>query len=244
MDVREILIGGPVRPTRILLPAALAVALLAACNRGEEPETPETAQAPEVSAEATEPGSGAAADEPAAQPTEAAAPTPPAQPLEVARDTERRPDVEANRELAAALGLAPPDPLLVSDLLTRADVRELAQFRGELLETGLAGIEPSPNYNTIRLQADGGYGFALQLWQHDEIRQLSTHFRRLRETYFDSSTDGAGVANEAFTADFQGIRHYGFMHRASKSIAVVTCDDALCDATQLRSIAQRVANRL
>ena len=207
---------------------------LAACKREQpEPVVPEPG-APTAGAPTATDGSGVTPPTPA--------PSAPAQ--EPPTVAQRRPDVEANRELAASLGLAPPDPLLVSDLLTRAAVRELAGFRGELLETSLEGIAPSPDYNTIRLQADGGYGFALQLWQHDEVRQLSTHFRRLQETYFDSAADTAGVANEAFTADFLGIRHYGFMHRASKSVAVVTCDESLCDPTQIRALAQRVANRL
>ncbi|MFT6395552.1 MAG: hypothetical protein ACJAYU_000294 [Bradymonadia bacterium] len=180
-------------------------------------------------------------------PLEAETPTPagdPVAPIEVAPNRDRRPEVEANRNLAQRLGLAPPDPLLVSDLLTRADVRELTNFQGELLETSLAGIAPAPGYNTIRLRADGGYGFALQVWQTDELRQVAAHFRRLRETYFDSALDSSGVGNEAFTADFQGIRHYAFLHRQSKSAAVITCDRTLCDAIQIRAMAQRVGNRL
>jgi hypothetical protein len=166
------------------------------------------------------------------------------QAIEVSPNRGRRPDVSANRDLAQRLGLAPPDPLRVSHLLTRADVRELTNFQGELLETSLAGITPSPNYSTIRLRADGGYGFSLQVWQTDEIRQVSAHFRRLRETYFDSALDSSGVGNEAFTADFQGLRHYAFLHRQSKSAAVITCDRTLCDETQVRALAQRVGNRL
>jgi hypothetical protein len=96
----------------------------------------------------------------------------------------------------------------------------------------------------VRLQADGGYGLALQVWQFDELRQLSAHYRRLRETYFDARDDDGGVANEGFTGTFQGIRHQAFLHRASKSVVVVTCAETICDGLQLRAIAQRIANRL
>ena len=219
---------------------AAACSLAFACSRGEDGESVEGSGEPAVieggSEQAEAPATGPAA-EPSA-PIEAA-PT-----IEVAPNRDRRPGVDGNRDLAQRLGLAPPDPLRVSDLLTRADVRELTNFQGELLETSLAGIAPGPDYNTIRLRADGGYGFSLQLWQTDEIRQVSAHFRRLRETYFDSQLDASGVGNEAFTADFQGLRHYAFLHRQSKSAAVVTCDRTLCDETQVRALAQRVGNRL
>lgn len=229
-------------------PFALALVLClatAGCKRGgDEGETPaegsgEPAQPlnviPEGSAEAEAPSETEGSAAPAA-PTPNVDLTPP-------RDR-RDDEYQENRELAARLGLAPPDPLLVSDLLTRADVREITRFQGELAETSLEGIPSGAYYNTIRLQADGDYGFALQVWQFDEVRQLTAQFRRLRETYFDHELDSAGVGNEAFMADFQGILHYAFLHRASKSIAVVTCQRGLCDPTQTRELAQRVANRL
>ncbi len=225
-----------------LAAAALGLTLVATgCNRGgEDAETPQLAEPGAVA-----PGSGPAEPTPAAEGSAAAAPAPVAPRVEVQQPTRvRRDDVSENRELAARLGLAPPDPLLVSDLLTRADVRELTNFQGELLETSLEGISPDADYNAIRLQADGNYGFALQVWQHNEVRTLTAQFRRLSETYFDSDVDSAGVGNEAFSADFQGILHYAFLHRASKSIAIVSCQRGLCDPTQTRALAQRVANRL
>lgn len=219
----------------VLLLASAATA----CSRGEgEPEESESAPQ-EASAEA-----GETAESTQLSAEAPAAPSEPVAPIEVAPNRDRRPEVEGNRDLAERLGLAPPEPLRVSDLLTRADVRELTGFQGELLETGLAGIAPSPGYNTIRLRADGGYGFGLQVWQAEEIRQASSHFRRLRETYFDSQVESSGVGNEAFTADFQGLRHYAFLHRQSKTSAVVTCDRTLCDEVQVRALAQRVGNRL
>ena len=222
---------------RVSLIGAFLVALTG-CPGDEAPDPAEPSEA-EGSAEPTE-----AAEEPgAAEPSEAA-PTPtPAAPI-TPRVVERRPDVEANRELAERLGLAPPPPLVVADLLTRADVRELTGYTGDLLETSLEGLEPSVDYNAIRISAGTGYGFALQLWQLAEIRQVTNQFRRLRETYFAAENESAPVGNEAFAATFQGLRHYAFLHRASRSIAVLTCQDALCDAAQLRSLAQRVSNRL
>lgn len=217
--------------------AVLCIVAFVGCSRGGGDEVSEGSSEPSAEQAAASAGDPSEGELDTAV-VEAAAP------IEVAPNRERRPDVEANRDLAQRLGLAPPDPLLVSDLLTRADVRELTNFQGELLETSLAGIAPAPGYNTIRLRADGGYGFALQVWQTDELRQVAAHFRRLRETYFDSALDSSGVGNEAFTADFQGLLHYAFLHRQSKSAAVITCDRTLCDATQIRALAQRVGNRL
>lgn len=223
-----------------LLGVLFSALVLSACKRGSdgdaEADIDETQVA--LAPPATEPDEEA----PSAPPEEAQAP-PPQRPV-VPTPRDRTDDVSENRALAARLGLAPPDPLLVSDLLTRADVRELTNFEGELLETSLEGIPAGPAYNAIRLQADGGYGFALQVWQHDEIRTLAAQFTRLRETYFSSEVDASGVGNEAFSADFQGIVHYAFLHRASKSIAVVTCQRGICDPTQARNIAERVSRRL
>lgn len=219
---------------------------LVACNRGESSE------------EASDEGSGASAemgefddaapDEASPEATEPEAqPAPRAQAREQVRPRVevRRPEVEANRRLAEQLGLAPPPPLIVADLLTRADVREVTGYTGELQETTLEGIEPSTDYNAIRLAAaDKSYGFALQLWQFGETRQVTNHFRRLRETYFSQTVDGAPVGNEAFQAEFLGLHHYAFLHRASKSVAVVSCDALHCTGRQTRSMAQRVSNRL
>ncbi|MFT5994397.1 MAG: hypothetical protein ACI82G_003410 [Bradymonadia bacterium] len=218
-----------------LLSATLVISLAACSRGGEEPPASE----PEMTA------GEASGDSATAQGLEAAAATPtprtaPAQP----RVEQRRPEVEANRELAERLGLAPPPPLIVSDLLTRSDVRELTGFSGELLETSLQGLEPNEDYNAIRISADSGYGYALQLWQFAELRRASNKFRRLRETYFASEQEAAPIGNEAFSARFSALRHYAFLHRGSNSVAVVTCQESLCDREQIRSLSERVLNRL
>lgn len=225
---------------RVSLVGAFVVAL-AGCPKNDTPEPPERGEQEGTAESAASPSeeTDSVGEAAAAQP-EAAAPAAPITP----RVVERRPDVEANRELAERLGLAPPPPLVVADLLTRADVRELTGYTGDLLETSLEGLEPSVDYNAIRISAGAGYGFALQLWQLAEVRQVTNQFRRLRETYFAAENESAPVGNEAFAASFQGLRHYAFLHRASRSIAVLTCQDTLCDAAQLRSLAQRVSNRL
>ena len=230
----------PLTPLAASLAVAALATLSAGCPRKDPPAEPPPAEGsaaePAAPAEPASEGSGSGEGEPTAA---APAPAPALAPV-----VQRRPEVEESRALAAELCLAPPDPLLVADLLTRADVREVTRFEGELLETTLEGIAPSEDYNALRLQAGTGFGFALQLWQLPELRHVTDQFRRLRETYFDSTLENSPVGNEAFSADFEGIRHYAFLHRASKSIAVVTCDRALCDEPQLRALAQRVANRL
>ena len=149
-----------------------------------------------------------------------------------------------NRQLAEQLGLAPPPPLIVSDLLTRSDIREVTQYAGELQETTLDGIEPSPQYNAIRLSAgEAGYGAALQVAVRRDAPG-DEPFRRLRETYFDQNVDGTPVANEAFQASFFGLEHYAFLHRASKSVAVVSCDADVCTGRQTRTLASRASTRL
>ena len=237
--------------TRVAL-IALTLITLVACKRDDpagEPELDEGSVAAEEAADEAEPEEEAPAEAEAEEVAEAAEvaeePRRPAREAVRPRIEVRRPEVEANRQLAEQLGLAPPPPLIVSDLLTRSDIREVTQYAGELQETTLDGIEPSPQYNAIRLSAgEAGYGAALQVWQFDEMRQATNHFRRLRETYFDQNVDGTPVANEACQASFFGLEHYAFLHRASKSVAVVSCDAEVCTGRQTRTLASRASTRL
>lgn len=150
----------------------------------------------------------------------------------------------ADRELATRLGLAPPEPLRVADLLTHADIRELMQYTGDLTIATLDGLEPGPHYNALRLSAASGFGFAVQLWQEDEQRQALSRFARLQETYIDRNLDTAPVGDEAFWGEFEGIRHYAFFHRASKSVVIVSCQAELCTPDQVRAMADRIMSRL
>jgi hypothetical protein len=210
---------------------------LASCSRGssDTETTPAPAEASTEATPADNAGSGT--------PPEAGAVPPPAPtnaPL-VVRNTV----ASADRELAQRLGLAPPDPLIVSDLLTHADIRELVGYRGELTISTLPGIAPSPLYNVVRLSSDGGgYGFAVQLWRDDQERQSTARFTRLQETYIDRIPEAEPLGNEAFRGEFDGIRHYVFLHSLSRSVATVSCQSDLCDNIHLRTLAERVLSRL
>ena len=181
-----------------------------------EPELDEGSVAAEEAADEVEPEEEAPAEAEAEEVAEAARRL---QKSPVARRARR--SARASRSVgrrSRRIGSSPSSsgsrrrpPLIVSDLLTRSDIREVTQYAGELQETTLDGIEPSPQYNAIRLSAgEAGYGAALQVWQFDEMRQATNHFRRLRRTYFDQNVDGTPVANEAFQASFFGLEHYAF----------------------------------
>jgi len=150
----------------------------------------------------------------------------------------------SDRDLAIRLGLAPAEPLHIASFLTHADVREIFAFDGELTIRTLEGIEPNPSYNAVRLGADDGYGFALQLWRLDETRQVNPRYDRLRQTYITALNEDTSPADAAFTAEFEGIRHYVFAHRASRTVGAVTCQTSLCTAAQLRDLAVKVVDRL
>jgi len=216
----------------LLVPLALS-----GCRRGTDTAS-EGTSAGEPSAESS--GSGQEAPPEEASTGDAAAPTPaPNRPPVV-----RSQATSADRELATRLGLAPPEPLRVADLLTHADVRELMQYTGDLTIATLDGIEPGPYYNALRLSAGSGFGFAVQLWQEDEQRQALSRFARLQETYIDRNADTSPVGDEAFWGEFEGIRHYALFHRASKSVVIVSCQAELCTPDQVRNMADRVMSRL
>ena len=214
---------------RLFNSLALALTLCVACNGSNETdEEPDTGAAIEAAETDTAPEDEQQAVEPVQPP-----------PVE-----NRQADSSEVYDLRIRLGLAELPPVIVADLITRLDVRELVQFEGALRETSLTGIEADVNYNSIRLSADGGYGFALQLWMLDESRQVAPRYQRLRETYFQSSDMAEPLGDDSFSADFEGIRHVAFMDRASRTVGVVTCQASLCDATQLRALAQRALDRL
>lgn len=150
----------------------------------------------------------------------------------------------ADRDLAVRLGLVPPDPLVVAQLLTHADIRELVRYDGELAVRTLDGLAPSPHYNVIRLGAGEQYGFALQVWRLEEARQVAPRYDRLKETYIVATEDPTPVGDASFHGEFAGVRHHGFSHRASRSVAVVTCEATLCTQPQARALAERVLSRL
>jgi hypothetical protein len=219
---------------RIALAIAAAVAFCA-CRR-EAPTDTEASGSPEAAA----PGSGSAETPEAPAPgSGAAAPPSPTRPP-VVRTTVN----SADRELAIRLGLAPPEPLRIADLLTHADVREIMGYTGDLTIASLDGIDPDPYYNSLRLGSGTGFGFAAQLWHHDEQRQALSRFARLQETYIDRAVDTSPVGDEAFFGEFEGIRHYAFFHRASRNVAVFSCQSDLCTTEQARSMADRLASRL
>lgn len=216
---------------RILALAALLPA--AACSRGSDDGettmegTGEPAPVAEASTEPTTPS-------PAANPaTNNAVP--------VVRNTA----ASADRDLAQRLGLAPADPLIVSDLLTHADIREIVGYNGELSIATLEGVQPSEFYNAMRLaSAEGGFGFAVQLWEDEQSRQTLSRFERLQETYIDRIAETDGVGDSAFRGEFDGIRHYAFMMERARSVAVVSCQTELCNAEQVRGLAERISSRL
>jgi hypothetical protein len=229
----------PHRTLPCLLPATLGLVLLMGCSRGSGADG---AEAPPPGTEAFAPTT---TTPPEAAQAEPAAETPPT-PSTNRPPITRQPVLSQDRDLAQRLGLAPPEPLRVSDLLTHADIRELVQYTGELAVATLDGLEPEPFYNHVRLSAGEGFGFSVQLWQPPEERQAAARFERLRDTYIDRQPDAAsgGPADQAFLGEFEGIRHYAMLHRASRSAAVVSCQADLCSLEQIRLLAARIASRL
>ncbi len=219
--------------TTLRLLAIAALVSAAACSRGGDDG--------EAMAEAnSEPAPVAEASAETAPPAPAANPTP-NNPVPVVRNTA----ASADRNLAQRLGLAPADPLIVSDLLTHADIRELVGYNGELSIATLEGVQPSEFYNAMRLaSADGGFGFAVQLWEDEQARQTVSRFERLQETYIDRVAETDGIGDTAFRGEFDGIRHYAFMIERARSIAVVSCQSELCTTEQVRNLAERVSSRL
>jgi hypothetical protein len=142
------------------------------------------------------------------------------------------------------VGLTPPEPLAVSDLLTRADIREMTKFEDVLSEQVLDGVAPSPTYNALRIGSETMFGASLQVWRPLEARQAGSRFVRLKETYIAATADTTPVADEAFFGEFDETVHYAFHHKASRSVAVITCATKLCDGEKVKALADRVASRL
>jgi hypothetical protein len=229
----------------LCLLAALGVAALggaAGCNKEPKSEEPAGEASGAPAAEAS--GAAAPARPAPPPPRPPPAPTPALPPAPEPTGDRRELTSEEIYALRAIAGLAPPEPLRVGDLLTRADIRELTGYSELLAETTLDGIPPSPQYNAIRIATGDDYGVALQLWRPDEARMLTARFNRMRETWMVNTPDEEPAGDEAFFGEFGGIRHYVFMHRPSNSIGVVTCQFKLCEDPQVKAMATRVVSRL
>jgi hypothetical protein len=149
-----------------------------------------------------------------------------------------------DRDLAIQLGFVEPDPLVVSDLLTHADIRELVRYDGALTVTSVEGIAPTPQYNSLRLATENGFGFSIQLWTHDEARQAQARFERLQQTWIQATAEAVPVGDASFSGEFDALRYFAFFDTPSRSTAVVTCQVDLCDPVQIRAIAERAQSRL
>ena len=210
------------------LPAGLCCLLLMAsgCSKSKE----------EVSMGSGEPASGgSAAEAPEKVAAKAADPT---------EEPVRELSPEEVSALRSVVGLTPPEPLQVSELLTRADIREMTKYEEVLSEQVLDGVAPSPTYNALRIGSDTMFGASVQVWRPLEARQAGSRFVRLKETYIAATADTTPVADEAFFGEFGETVHYAFHHKASRSVAVITCAVKLCDAEKVKALADRVASRL
>lgn len=221
----------------LIAAVCVMVAVVGCGRRGQDAAPVEgTAEASGTGVAVATPEAGSGSGAQAAMPEAAGDPVPVVAPV--------NPQVQADRELAQRLGLAPPEPLAVAHLMTHADIRELVQYQGTLSLGLLEGVEPSATYNAIRLASEGGYGFALQVWRDQNPRQLEARYERMMRTYFVSSEDPVPMGDQAFRAEFEGIRHYAFMDRTSSTFAVITCQSDACLDQHIRGLAERVVSRL
>ena len=210
------------------LPAGLCCLLLLASGCSKSTEEASTG-----SGEPASSGSAAAAPEKVA-----------AKPAAPAEEPVRELSPEEISALRSVVGLTPPEPLAVSELLTRADIREMTKYEEVLSEQVLDGVAPSPTYNALRIGNESMFGASVQVWRPLEARQAGSRFVRLKETYIAATADTTPVADEAFFGEFGETVHYAFHHKASRSVAVVTCATKLCDAEKVKALADRVASRL
>ena len=210
------------------LPAGLCCLLLLASGCSKSTEEASTG-----SGEPASSGSAAAAPEKVA-----------AKPADPTEEPVRELSPEEISALRSVVGLTPPEPLQVSELLTRADIREMTKYEDVLSEQVLDGVAPSPTYNALRIGDEKIFGASVQVWRPLEARQAGSRFVRLKETYIAATADTTPVADEAFFGEFGDTVHYAFHHKASRSVAVVTCATKLCDAEKVKALADRVASRL
>ncbi len=210
------------------LPAGLCFLLLLASGCSKSTEEASTG-----SGEPASSGSAAAAPEKVA-----------AKPADPTEEPVRELSPEEISALRSVVGLTPPEPLAVSELLTRADIREMTKYEEVLSEQVLDGVAPSPTYNALRIGNESMFGASVQVWRPLEARQAGSRFVRLKETYIAATADTTPVADEAFFGEFGETVHYAFHHKASRSVAVITCAVKLCDAEKVKALADRVASRL
>lgn len=259
--------------TLAALVALCAFALLGACKKKDETPPPDTVSAPssetldggaqgqpqqgaENDASGQSAGDGAQADassdaagEPAgtaqdgASDTSSAADPPIKQEVRSPSSEERAYNAAEVRAIQERLGLIPPRPLDVSDILRRTDVRQVTQFSGALTERPIGGSLPTRHHNGYRFVTPEGYGFAVEIWKYPSEKELDAAYTEYRNTLIAGSQ--VPRANAPTTVSvFAGIRQLVVKDSHRSAIVSVSCGEDQCTTQHLVELSSRVRQRL
>ncbi len=139
-----------------------------------------------------------------------------------------------------------PKVLNLKNVLTRNLIKQATQYKHAMRPAPLPGIAPSENYNVIRLQPGrrDNYGVSIQVWKETAAGPQSRRFNELLRQYPQAKRERI-VGDSAFVSTWQSVQQTVWLDRKKKTIAVLTCDKAICsNETKNKALAKKVAEGL
>ncbi len=140
-------------------------------------------------------------------------------------------------------------PLPIEELLPVDLVQEMTES-SELARAPIPGINPSPDYNAVRLHSreEDGYGVGLQVWRLEEPKAARSHFEKLRGQYLEPSESEELVdelERPVFTSTRSDVANIVTWLEEPPVVVAISCATDTCDSSKsMAELARAVLDRL
>lgn len=153
--------------------------------------------------------------------------------------TPAAPGAQAARAAAPRPPAAPVvPPLEVARFLSLSQVRSITGSQTLSTVGTLAGIDPTPRYNSLYFapprRAD--FGVAIQVWKEATRRDANERFRRMRRDY-PNAEDTSAVTPKGMFSYWGDMMTLAFLDFSKKTLVAITCSQKICDQQELYKLA-------
>lgn len=135
-------------------------------------------------------------------------------------------------------------PMVVTGLLSMADVKTVTKTRTRLDRTTLPGIPVHAGYNNIFFRARRWeqFGVSVQVWKEANGRDARWRYDQMVASY-PNVTENESVTKKSFFSYWGEVYHLVFLLEDVNATIGVSCGRKICDPEQLLELATRVRDR-